>query len=150
MSDIRELDALRRELNALKVREKAGRALPFSVNGALLSPFAAAGAPFVAPIGRSRTPLRLECAVQVVAPNSAASYWTITLNLLTPADAVTAQGSVTTSGIAAGGWQVLALTTFTTALWDASLYSVAYLAIAKAGATGTPGNLYLAPALWVV
>ena len=150
MSDIREVDALRRELNALKVREKGGRPLPFSPNGGVVSPFMAATSPFVAPLGRSRTPLRLECAVNVTAPNSAASYWTITLNLLTPGGVATAQGSVSTSGLTAGQWSVLSLTAFTTALWDASIYSVAYLAIAKAGATGTPGNLNLAPALWVV
>lgn len=139
-----------RGLGETEVIERPSVSLPFSPNGGLVSPFMANGAPFVAPLGRPRTPLRLDCAVNVTAPNSATSYWTITLNLLTPAGAVTAQGSVNTSALAAGDWTVLSLTTFTTALWDASIYSVAYLVITKAGATGTPGKLNLAPALWVV
>lgn len=125
MSDLLRVRDLERRVGVTAEGERPSVALPFSVNGALLSPFAASGAPFVAPLGRSRTPLRLECAVNVVAPNSAVSYWTITLNLLTPAGAATAQGSVNTSALTAGQWNVLSLTTFVTTPWDASVYSAA-------------------------
>lgn len=150
MSDIRELDALRRELNALKVREKAGRPLPFTPSGGVVSPFMAGSAVYAAPIGKTRTPLRLECAVFVATTNNASNYWTITLTLQAPGGTTVAQGSMNTSALTAGQWNVLSLTTFTTSPWDAGVYSVAYLTIAKAGASALPGNLYLNPALWVV
>lgn len=146
MSDIRELDALRRELNALKVREKAGRALPLTpVNAA--SPFSANNVVYLVPIGRTCTPLRLECAVDPLATNNGSNYWTISLILLTPAGATTVQGSVNTSALTAGQWAVLSLTSFVTSPWDSATYSAVYLSIAK---TGTPGGLYMHPTLWVV
>lgn len=129
------------------LRSRLALPLPFTPSGGVTSPFSANGTPFVAPIGRDATPRRLEFGVFPVATNNGTNYWTITLNLLTPAGAATAQGSVNTSALTAGRWDnSLALSSFTTAAWDAATYAVVYLSLTK---TGTPGALYLNPILWV-
>ena len=122
--------------------------LPFTPSGGVTSPFSANGTAYVAPIGRDATPRRLECAVFPVATNNGTNYWTITLTLQAAGGGgTTAQGSVNTSALAAGQWNSsLVLTSFTTPTWDATSFAIAYLSIVK---TGTPGNLYLNPVLWV-
>ena len=122
--------------------------LPFTPTGGVVSPFSANGAVLSAPIARDMAPRRLECGVFPSATNNGSNYWTITLTLqATGGGATTAQGSVTTSALTAGRWDnSLALSSFTTAAWDAATYAVAYLSLTK---TGTPGALYLNPILWV-
>lgn len=131
------------------LRARLWMALPFTPGGGLISPFAAASSgaiPFIAPIGRDVIPQRMDCGVDALATNNGSNYWTIALSILTPAGAATSQGSVNTSALTAGQWNTISLTSFTTALWDAATYSIAFLTIVK---TGNPGNLYLSPVLWV-
>lgn len=122
--------------------------LPFTPTGGVVSPFSANGAVLSAPIARDMAPRRLECGVFPVATNNGTNYWTITLTLQAAGGGgTTAQGSVNTSALAAGQWDSsLVLTSFTTPTWDATSFAIVYLSIVK---TGTPGNLYLNPVLWV-
>lgn len=147
MSDVRELDALRRELNALKVRERAMTALPFVPHEGVISPYVAGANPYITPVWRDCTPARLALGVAVLTTNNGANFWTITLSTISPAGAIVAQGSVTTAALGPNLWLPLSLTTFATARWLTSAVSLAYLTIAK---TGTPGALGLAPALYVL
>ena len=143
MSDIRELDALRRELNALKVRERPLLTLPFYPRA--LAPHTANAATIMdAPVWRAVRPQRLALQVFVDTTNNATNYWTIALSIINN-NVVTAQGSVNTSALTASSWQSLALTSFATPSWD-TLTAIAYLGITK---TGTPGGLYVLPTLLV-
>ena len=130
------------------LRARLWLSLPFTPLGGVTSPFSANGNAYVAPIGKDVTPRRLECGVFPSATNNGSNYWTITLTLqATGGGGTTAQGSVSTSALTAGRWDnSLALSSFTTAAWDAATYAVAYLSLTK---TGTPGALYLNPILWV-
>ena len=130
------------------IRPRLWLSLPFTPSGGVTSPFSANGTAYVAPVARDITPRRLEFGVFPVATNNGSNYWTITLTLqATGGGATTAQGSVTTSALTAGRWDnSLALSSFTTAAWDATSFAVVYLSLTK---TGTPGALYLNPILWV-
>ena len=93
------------------------------------------------------TPRALYCACFVATTNSGANYWTITLAILTPGGGSVDQGAIDTSGMSANAWKTLTLSSFVTSPWASATYSAARISIAK---TGTPGNLYLNPALFVV
>lgn len=130
------------------LRARLALSLPFTPSGGVTSPFSTSGInPFVAPIAWDMTPRALYCSVFVATTNNGSNYWTMTLNIVTPGGTVTAQGSVDTSAITAGGWNTLTLSSFTTAQWPAATYALASITLTK---TGTPGNLYLNPALFVV
>lgn len=136
-----------RRIDQVEVVERPLTALPFTSNSGLVSPYAANGTPYVAPVWRDCTPARLALSVYVQATNNGANYWTITLNTQFGGGAGVAQGSVNTSALAANQWLSLSLTTFTTASWAIISVAMAYLGIAK---TGAPGNIYIAPALYVL
>ena len=97
-----------RRVGQTEVGEKAMTLLPLNPHDGLISPFAANGNPFLAPIWRDCTPARLAMSVYCAA-NDGANFWTITL-YISGAFGV-AQGSVDTSALAAAQWQPLALTT---------------------------------------
>ena len=146
MSEIERVRDTQRRVSQTEVGERPMTLLPLNPHDGLVSPFAANGNPFLAPIWRDCTPARL--ALSVYCPtNDGANYWSITLYIIGPAGFAFSQGSVTTSALAAGQWLPLALTTFVTARWVASAFSVAYLSIAKVGA---PGTIEIAPALYVL
>lgn len=129
------------------LRSRLALPLPFTPSAGVLSPFSANGTPFVAPIGWDMTPRALYCSVFVLTTNNGSNYWTVTLNIATTGGTITAQGSVDTSGITAGGWNTLTLSSFVTSPWPAATYAITTLSLTK---TGTPGNLFLNPALFVV
>lgn len=133
-----------RRVGQAEVAERPMTLLPLNPHDGLISPFAANGNPFLAPIWRDCTPARLAMSVYCT-PNDGANFWTITL-YISGAFGL-AQGSVSTSALAAAQWQPLALTTFVAARWVAASFPIAYLQITK---TGAPGNLYLSPALYVL
>lgn len=133
---VRELERLKGELAALKVRERPLLALPFYPRA--LPPYTATAADIMdALIWRAMRPQRLALQVYVDATNNATNYWTITLSIQNNGTLIT-QGSVNTSTLTPGTWQPLALTSFATTTWD-DLTQIAYLGVAK---TGTPGGLY--------
>ena len=146
MSDVAALRDTQRRVGQTEVGERAMTLLPFAARDGVVSPFSANGNPFAAPIWRDCTPARLALSVYCLT-NDATNYWSITLYIIKPAGFAFSQGSVTTSALAAGQWLPLALTTFVTARWLASAFSVAYLSIAK---VGTPGTIEIAPALYVL
>lgn len=144
MSDAAQLRDTQRRVGQTEVGEKAMTLLPLNPHDGIVSPFAANGNPFLAPIWRDCTPARLAMVVYC-AVNDATNYWTITL-YISGAFGL-AQGSVNTSALAAAQWQPLSLTTFAATRWSAASFPIAYIQIAK---TGAPGNLYLSPALYVL
>ena len=144
MSDAAALRDTQRRVGQTEVGERTMTLLPFAARDGVVSPFSANGNPFVAPIWRDCTPARLAMSVYCT-PNNGANYWTITL-YISGAFGL-AQGSVSTSALAAALWQPLALTTFVAARWSAASFPIAYIQIAK---TGAPGILYLSPALYVL
>ena len=146
MSDAAALRDTQRRIDQTEVGERTMTLLPFAARDGVVSPFSANGNPLAAPIWRACTPARLALSVYCLT-NDATNYWSITLYIIGPAGFAFSQGSVTTSALAAGQWLPLALTTFVTARWVASAFSVAYLSIAK---VGTPGTIEIAPALYVL
>lgn len=141
---LRDLARVQEQAGRLATREKAMTLLPLNPHDGLISPFAANGNPFLAPIWRDCSPARLAMSVYCAA-NDGANFWTITL-YISGAFGL-AQGSVDTSALAAAQWQPLSLTAFAATRWSAASFPIAYIQIAK---TGAPGNLYLSPALYVL
>lgn len=140
---VRELERLKGELAALKVRERPLLALPFYPRA--LPPYTAnASTVLDAPVWRAVRPQRLTLQVFIDTTNNATNYWTVALSIINN-NVVSAQGGVNTSALAANSWQTLSLSSFTTPSWDA-LTAIAYLGITK---TGAPGGLYVLPTLLV-
>lgn len=145
MSEIERVRDTQRRVSQTEVGERPMTLLPLNPHDGLVSPFAANGNPFLAPIWRDCTPARLAMSVYCT-PNDGANFWTITL-YISGAFGL-AQGSVSTSALAAAQWLAAPpLTTFVAARWSAASFPIAYIQIAK---TGAPGNLYLSPALYVL
>lgn len=144
----RRMRALEETLEQARKADGALTLLPFSPSGGVVAPFSANATPYVAPIWRNVRPALLALGVFVATTNTGANYWTIALNIIYGAGAATLQGSVNTSALTASQWQPLSLASFATPAWTANTdAAVAYLTITK---TGTPGDLYLAPALLVL
>ena len=118
MSEIERVRDTQRRVSQTEVGERPMTLLPLNPHDGLVSPFAANGNPFLAPIWRDCTPARLAMSVYCT-PNNGANYWTITL-YISGAFGL-AQGSVSTSALAAALWQPLALTTFVAARWSAAM-----------------------------
>lgn len=130
------------------IRARIAIPLPFSPSAGVTSPYTANGNIYTAPVGWECTPMAFYAGVYVATTNSALNYWTITLYIVYAGGAATSQGSVNTAALSANQWQSLSLSTFTTSPWiPTSNAAVAYLNITK---TGAPGDLYLAPALYVI
>ncbi len=145
--DLLTLRDTERGLHETEVIERPWISLPFTPSSDEVSPVGSNLNMFAAPIGRKYRPQKFECAVFVIAPNSATNYWQITLNIQTPGGVTVQQGIFDTSGIAAASWNVLSLTTFATPEWDPAVYSVVFIGVAK---VMLPSAMYINPALWVV